>query len=89
MAMMKKLFTMNEVRELMAYFGELVGFDAVMELCDRSSEFPSSDWFIVSKGADLKVVEKPELLEYIVQKWHVELDTITLLENGIQLKSRE
>lgn len=83
MALMKKLYTLNETRELMDYFGDLVAWDAIMELFVRSSELPSSDWFIVSKGADLKVVEKPHLLEHIVQKWHVELDTITLIENGI------
>ena len=83
MAIMKKLFSLNETQELMSYFGELVAYDAVIELAKRTKENPETHHFIISRRSELRVVDLCDYLPYLSDGWSVEMDSELLLREGI------
>ena len=83
MALMKRLFSLNETRELMDYFGELIAYDAVIELTKRTQNSPDTHHFIVSRRSELAVVDLCEYLPYLSDGWSVEMDSELLLKEGI------
>ena len=83
MAIMKKLFSLNETQELMSYFGELVAYDAVIELTKRTQESPETHHFIISRRSELIVVDLCDYLPYLSDGWSVEMDSELLLREGI------
>ena len=83
MALMKRLFSLNETRELMDYFGELVAYDAVIELTKRTQDSPDIHHFIVSRRSELTVVDLCDYLPYLSDGWAVEMDSELLLREGI------
>jgi hypothetical protein len=83
MAIMKQLFNLVEIQELMAYFGDDVGNDAVIELTSRTQTNPETLHLIVSKGADLKVISPDEYLPTLADGWFIEMDSELLLREGI------
>ena len=83
MALMKRLFSLNETRELMDYFGELVAYDAVIELTKRTQDRPDTHHFIVSKRSELTVVDLCDYLPYLSDGWTVEMDSELLLKEGV------
>ena len=83
MALMKKLYSLTETQELMDYFGDWVAWDGIIELYKRTSDDPKTSYFLIAKGAYLKVVDKRDLIVHIVDGWKCELDSRILFDNGI------
>ena len=83
MALMKKLYTLNETQELMDYFGDWVAWDGILELYTKTAENPKTSHFLIAKGANLKVVDSGDLIVHIVDGWRCELDSRVLFDNGI------
>ncbi len=89
MAVMKKLYNLNETQELMDYFGELVAWDGILELVRQSRDNPTGQHFLLSKGAILKVVDRDSLIRHVADGWHCELDCRVLFDNGIVQNSEQ
>jgi len=83
MATMKKLYTLPDVQELMDYFGDMLVWDRVLELYNRTTESPYTSLFIIAKDHKLKVVDGRELILHMVDGWRCELDNRILFENDI------
>ena len=83
MALMKKLYSLDETQELMDYFGEMVAWDGILELYNKTAENPNACHFLVAKGANLEVVDNKNLIAHMVDGWTCELDSRVLFENGI------
>ncbi len=83
MALMKKLYSLDETQELMDYFGDWVAWDGILELYNKTAENPKTSHFLIAKGAELKVVDPRDLIVHIVDGWKCELDSRVLFENGI------
>ena len=83
MAIMKKLFTLSETQELMDYFGDMLVWDMMMDLYMKTRDNPRSSYFMIAKGANLKVVDSRDLIVHIVDGWRCEIDSRVLFDNGI------
>ena len=83
MALMKKLYSLNETQELMDYFGDMVAWDSILELYSKTAENPRQSHFVIAKGTTLKVVDSGDLIVHIVDGWKCELDSRVLFDNGI------
>ena len=87
MGAMKRLLTLNETVELMNYFGDMVAYDAIMELAQRTINNPEDHHFILSRRAILKVVGFSDYLPSLADGWRVEMDSELLLKEGIVLST--
>ncbi len=83
MALMKKLYSLSETREIMSYFGDWIGWQTILELYNQTAQDPLTSYFIVAKAGKLKVVDGQELIYHIVDGWKCELDSRVLFDNGI------
>ena len=83
MAIMKKLYSLNETQELMDYYGDMVAWDGILELFKKTKDNPKADYFLLAKHHQLKVVGKSEFILHIMDGWRCELDSRVLFDNGI------